>query len=558
MKFFKIKKPIILKDEIKNTLLRHVFFTSLKSKGRRQFILWKINKYLYVGFSNKIKKATSKYLLYKSLHFYSNKFKVINHKNKDYLSVLKIKNKRNDFCLNFSRKKSVAGVFDSFYHNSLLNVKTYVPIFFTKFEYNLYDRNYRFLKIFNYLNINKNNNLYLQTYNFIIFDSSYFFNLYLNIKYTMYIDFNNILSNYYLYLNNNDTNNNIFSIFKILRNTKFKYVKFSLNNYIKFKNKLNIKHLKLLDKYLIKNKMFSSGKFFYNFLEYMKNFSYSVYRNNLLYCKYKYIKFDGNKHNVKLISFNIDKLKRLKGWFFIYNYIKKYSYLGLNENKNKVMSYFIKKYHFFYNFIIKFFYKIIKNLKFMFVEKFNFKKIQIFKILVFYMFYIKWYRFKPLIRKIRRKKIKKWKIKRIKKFRFLGYIRFLVRIKARLLEARILKRMKLNSLIRKHKKLRFYKYKNTIRVVNWLIKLRRLKNIKNPFRKFKRGFRSNFKFNKNINNKKLFKLNKFKNFKQLSNKYNKGGNGKPPFYKNYKNKKTFIAPVTLPLIQNKQKNVKRF
>jgi len=39
MKFFKVKKPVILKDEIKNTLLRHVFFTSLTSKGRRQLML---------------------------------------------------------------------------------------------------------------------------------------------------------------------------------------------------------------------------------------------------------------------------------------------------------------------------------------------------------------------------------------------------------------------------------------------------------------------------------------------------------------------------------------
>jgi hypothetical protein len=549
MKFFKVKKPVILKDEIKNTLLRHVFFTSLTSKGRRQLMLWKTNKYLHVGFSNKIKKVSSKYLLYKSLHLHLDTIKVLNKT--DYLSVLKIRNKRDDFCLNFKQKRSVTGTFDLFYYNHLLKVKTYIPIFFTKFEYNLYDRNYRFLKFLNYLNLKNNNNLFLQSYDFMIFKNHYFFNLYFSIKHTMYIDLKTVLLNYYLYLNTNDKNN-IFSIFKILRNTNLKYVKFSINNYIKSKNDLNIKHLKLLDKYLIKNKMFRSGKFFYNFLEYMKSFSYNVYRNNLFYRKYQYIKFDGNKQNVKLISFNVDKLARLKGWFYIYNYIKKYSYLSYNENKNKVISYFIKKYHFFYNFIIKFFYKIIKNLKFMFVEKFNFKKIQIFKIFAFYMFYIKWFKFKPLIRKIRRKKLKKWKIKRIKKFRFLGYIRFLVRIKARLLEARILKRMKLNSFIRKNKKLRFYKYKNTVRVVNWLIKLRRLKNIKNPFRKPFRKFkrRVNLKFNNN-NNKKLFNLNKFNNFKQLSHKYKNNKDLKKP-YPYYKNNKKFKAQ--LPLIKN---NVKR-
>lgn len=220
------------------------------------------------------------------------------------------------------------------------------------------------------------------------------------------MNLNNVLSNYYLYLNNGNINN-IFSVFKILRSTKFKYVKFGINNYIRFKNELNIKYTKLLDKYLIKNKMFRPGKFFYYFLEYMKNFSYNVYRNNLFYSKYKYIKFDSNKRNVTLISSNVDRFVRLKGWFSIYNYIKKYSYLSYNANKHKVISYFIKKCHFFYYFIIRFFYKIIKNLKFMFIEKFNYKKINFFKIIVFYIFYTKWFKFKPFIRLIRKKKLKR-------------------------------------------------------------------------------------------------------------------------------------------------------
>lgn len=529
------KKSILSKDEMKNTLLRHIFFTSFRSKGRRQLMLLKTKRYIQVGFSFKKKKKAPKYLLYKSLHFMLNK--IVN--NKDYFFVNKIRNKRNYYYFDSDKNQSITGTFDLFYYNELLNKNNYVPIFLSQFEYNLYDRNNKLFKIFNYLNAKKTNTTYIQSFNYIIFNNMYLFNLYLNIKKTLHIDFFNVLSKYYLYLNSNNINN-IFSIFKILNNTKFKYVKFSINNYIKFKDKLNFKHARLLDKYLIKNRMFRSGKFFYHFLEYMKHFTYSVYSNNLFYRKYKYTKFDGNRHNVKLISFNVDKLRRLKGWFSIYNYIKRYSYLNYNENKNKVVYYFIKKYQFFYNFIIKFFYKTIKNLKFMFIEKFNFKKIQFLKILIFYIFHNKWFKFKPLIWKIRRKRIKKWKIKRIKKFRNLGYMRFVIRIKTKLLEAKFLKRLQLNRSIRKRKKLHFYKYKNSIRIVNWLIKLRRLKNIKNPFKKFKR--KPQFKSNNKMINNKLSKLNKINKFKQLSNKDKDGK-------KKYYNKKP-----TVPVIKS---NVKR-
>jgi hypothetical protein len=65
----------------------------------------------------------------------------------------------------------------------------------------------------------------------------------------------------------------------------------------------------------------------------------------------------------------------------------------------------MKKYHYFYFFIVRFFHKIINNLKFMFIEKFNFKKIQFFKILIFYLFYNKWFRFKHFMRLVRKKKI---------------------------------------------------------------------------------------------------------------------------------------------------------
>ena len=533
------KKSILFKDQdqIKNTLLRHVFFTSYRSKGRRNFILLKTNRYIQVGLKKKTKKTKKalNYLLYKTLQFIF-KINTSNFENKDYLSVVKVKKKRDDYSFNLKKKKSVIADFDLFYSNRLLNVKNFVPIFITKFEYNLYDRNYNLLRYFNYQKLKTTNYLYLQSYNFIIYNYLYFCNFYINIKNNFYINIKNALSNYNLYLNNI----NIKNIFNILKSTKFKYVKFGINNYIKFKNKLDVKHLKLLDKYLIRNKMFRTGKFFYHFLEYMKNFSYNVYKKNLLYRRYKYTKFDGHKHNTKLISFNVDRFKSLNGWFSIYNYIKKYSYLGYNENKYKVTSYFIKKCHFFYHFIIRFFYKIIKNLKFMFIEKFNFKKLNFFKIIVFYIFNKKWLQFKPLIRLMRKKKFKRWKIRRILQTRNLGYIRFLLRIKTRILNSRFSARLRLKRAIKKRKRLNFYKYKNTIRVVNWLLKLRKLKSIKNPFKKPFRRFR--IMNNVDFKNKKLFKLDKINKFKQLSN------NGK----KVYNNNRKFVTNSL------KKTNVRRF
>ena len=116
--------------------------------------------------------------------------------------------------------------------------------------------------------------------------------------------------------------------------------------------------MKVLDKYLIRNKMFRAGKFFHFYLEYMKNFTYRVYNNNLLHGKFKYTKLDGYKYNVKLMSFNNVKSTKVKGWFYIYNYVKRYSYFGSNTNKNKTLRYFVKKYHYFYCFIISLFYVI--------------------------------------------------------------------------------------------------------------------------------------------------------------------------------------------------------
>lgn len=533
---FKQKSEIIIKEKIKQSFLRHVYFTTHRKVGRKFLMLLKTNRYLQVGLYNKKKrkKQISKIVLFKTLNFVLNKSKPNYY---DYLTVSKQKKIRDDYLI-LKKKKSVKSVFDLFYSNKLLLANNFVPIFLTKFQYNLYDNNHKFLTFLNYLNLKKTNYLYLQTYKHINYNYLYFLNFYINLKNIVFANINNVLSSYYLYLNNN-----IFSIFKILKNTKFKYLKYGINNYIKFKNNYNFKRIKLLDKYLIKNRMFRAGKFFNKFLQYMKAFSYSVYKNNMFYGKFKYTKFDGKKNNLKLITFNTDKLQRFKGWFYVYNHIKKYSYLSYNENKHKVMSYFIKKYHYFYYFIIRFLHKIINNLKFMFIEKFNFKKIQFFKILIFYVFYKKWFRFKHFMRMIRKRKIKRWKLRRIIRFKQLPYLSFLLRIKSKVLNSKFAARLKLRGIIKKRKRLNFYKYKNSIRVVNWLLKFRRFKNIKNPFKKSFRRFRKR----KNFNFKNIKKNNKFiipSKFKQLSK-----NKDKVAVKFNYKNKKP------LPIIV--KPNVKR-
>jgi hypothetical protein len=289
----KLKSKIIIKEKIKQTFLRYIYFTSYRRLGRKFLMLLKTNRYLQVGLYNKKnkKKETSKSLLFKTLHnvLNSKKFNYI-----DYLSISKYK------------KKSVVSVFDLFYCNKLLSVKKIVPIFLTKYQYNLYDNNHKFLTFLNYINLKKYNYLYLQSYNYIKYNYLYYINIYINIKNIVFYNLYNVLSSYYINLNTK----NIFNIFK---NIKFKYLKYGIHNYIKFKNPLNYKRIKLLDKYLIKNRMFRAGKFFNKFLEYMKAFSYSIYKNNMFYNKYKYTKFDGNKNNVKLITFNRDKMERFKG-----------------------------------------------------------------------------------------------------------------------------------------------------------------------------------------------------------------------------------------------------
>jgi len=111
-------------------------------------------------------------------------------------------------------------------------------------------------------------------------------------------------------------------------------------------------------------------------------------------------------------------------------------------------------------------------------------------------------------------------------------------------------RSKLRRIIKKRKRLNFYKYKNSVRVVNWLLKFRRFKNLKNPFRKSFRRFRRRKNINfKNMKDNKFIKLNRINKFKQLSN-FNKGKGKNFVVNFNYKNKKS------VPVI--KKPNVKRF
>ena|ERR1700712_4448483 len=95
--------------------------------------------------------------------------------------------------------------------------------------------------------------------------------------------------------------------------------------------------------------------------------------------------------------------------------------------------------------------------------------------------------------------------------RKIGYIRFLLRIKTRILNSKFLARLKLNAVIRKRKKLHFYKFKNSIRVVNWLLKFRRSKAIRNPFIKSRYKMRKRKNFNNISKNQRFLKFNKLSN-----------------------------------------------
>jgi hypothetical protein len=508
MRFIKKKRKIILSHNKKVPFLRYFYFYLLKKKRKRYLLELKKKIYIQVGLELKRKLKLSKNYLYKSLHFidYFKKVnKIIDYFNFDN-GIKKINNK--------------LFIIDFFYSNKVLLEKQLVPMFLTKFQYNLYNKNYIIYRFFNYVKLNKINLLYLQGFNYSNFNYLYFFNLYNYLNNYICLNYKFILFNYYIY----KSRFNIINRFKFINNIKF--INVQIDNCIKFKGNFDIKEMKVLNKYLIRARMFRAGKMFFHFLKYMKRFSYSAYKNNLFYRKMKYMKLNGVMYNKKLVFLNIDKFANLKGWFYIYNYIKKYSFLADKgkRNQSKMIGYFIKQYYYLYCFIIKFFYKILYNLKFMFIDKFSFKKILFLKIALFFMYYNKVFKFRRFRRLIRKRKFKKWRLRRVLKFRHLWYIRFLLRIKTKVLNRKFLKRTKLVRLIKKRKRRTYFKFKNNIRIVNWLIKFRRLKGFRNPFKKSRfMKYRSTRKHisGKHISGKHISgKHISGNNFKQLSNNNN--------------------------------------
>src|SRR5437588_616551 len=273
----KIKKNIKLNNFIKKNILRYYYFSKLKKKGRKLLLLLKKERYIQVGLDLKKSKTKIKYISYKTLH---KNFININkiYSNNDYLNILKSIKIRVDYFTNFNKVKKVLSVFDLFSPNKVSLINNLVPVYLTKFQYNLYDKHYKIMKLYKFFNLRKKNILYLQYNEYVNYNNLYFFNLYMNLKNKLLYNFFNIIINYYLSFNNIKSNNiNILNLYKLF---KFNKLNIKIDNYIKFKSSLKIKAMKVLDKYLMRNKMFRAGKFFHFFLEYMKNFTYRVYNNN--------------------------------------------------------------------------------------------------------------------------------------------------------------------------------------------------------------------------------------------------------------------------------------
>lgn len=303
----RIKKIVKFNKFFKKKLLRYYFFFKLKKRGKKLLMLLNKQKYIQVGLDlKKLKKQKQKYLLYKTLHINFNKINRKCFKN-DYLNVLKSVKIRKDYFFNFNKIKKVLSIFDFFYSNKVLLVNNLVPVFLTKFQYNLYDKIYKMIKFYKFYDLRKKNILYLQSNLYNNYNNLYYNNLYINLKNKLLYKFFNAIINYYLSFDNI----NIFNLYNIIN--KLNILNIKADDYIKFKSNLKVKVMKVLDKYLIKNKMFRAGKFFHFFLEYMKNFSHRIYNNNLFYGKFKYMKLNGYKYNIKLMSLNIDKVTDLKG-----------------------------------------------------------------------------------------------------------------------------------------------------------------------------------------------------------------------------------------------------
>jgi len=303
-------KNIILKKKNKRQFfLRYFYFSLFRKINRKYLMLLKTNNYIQVGCHYKKRIKISKVFLYKTLalkHIFLNKGSNI----VDYFCSLSgIKKNKESYLLNFNKIKK-GKIDDSFYFNKIVYIKNLVPILLAKTQYNLYDKNYKFIEFFNYINLRNTNLLYMLSYEYNTYNYLYFFGLYNSLKNKIIFKLHDILLYYkqYLYLDESY----IFIFFNVMPNN-VKFLKFGINNYIKFKNDYSLNNKKILDKYLIRNRMFRAGKFFHYFLEYMKKLTHRVYSKNVFFNKLKYIKMNGNKCFFKITALNIDDMRQFRG-----------------------------------------------------------------------------------------------------------------------------------------------------------------------------------------------------------------------------------------------------
>jgi len=158
MRFYKKKKVLLNKSSIKDIkkvpFSRYFYFFEFKKINKRYLLELKKKRYIQVGLLLKKKIKLSKNYLYKTLHFIiKNK-----NKNKDYFNIFNgIKNIKDDFIFTYKNKNKVFKIYDKFYSNQILLRKQLLPIFLTKFQYNLYDKNYKIYRFYNFIKLRKQN-----------------------------------------------------------------------------------------------------------------------------------------------------------------------------------------------------------------------------------------------------------------------------------------------------------------------------------------------------------------------------------------------------------------
>jgi hypothetical protein len=210
MRIKKLSNYIILKNKI----LRYSYFTKFKKIGAKIFILLNKKKEIKVGLYSKQKKRNTKYLIYKTLYY---SYNLCNYNYKDYFNVIKKDKIRSDYYFNLNKKKKVLSVFDLFCVNKVLSFHNFVPVFSTKLEYNLYDKNYRILQIYKFISYKNINKLYLQYNNYNNYNNNYYYNLYVNYKNKILDKLRNVLFNYNLHC----SNFKVLNIFNIINQYNF-------------------------------------------------------------------------------------------------------------------------------------------------------------------------------------------------------------------------------------------------------------------------------------------------------------------------------------------------